>query len=117
MSFSPSSRALVLSAVACSSGSLDQLVYTMDYLNRAWPSDAEFEWAVQYLLGTGLIEERAPLRFRLTKQGKKLWKRTRGKGVITRFIDLVDLLPSGEQAAWTLDREAYNAAIHDYAGS
>jgi len=117
MSFSQSSRALVLSAVASSSGSLDRLVYTMDYLNRAWPSDAEFEWAVQYLLGTGLIEERAPLHFSLTKEGKKLWQRTRGKGAIQRFIELVDLLPSGEQAEWTLDREAYNDAIQDYAGS
>jgi hypothetical protein len=115
MAFDRASCALVLSAIALGGNSkLGDLVGTMDYLNRGWPSADQFESAVQELLGMGLIEESAPLRFKVTPEGRDLWKRTGRGGVIRRYLRVMPLLPLGSPRDWTLDREAYSAAEHDY---
>ena len=100
----------MLSAVAISRRSdLDGLVRAMDYLNRAWPTADEFEWAVQNLLGMGLLEERPRSRLRLTKAGRHLWKHGRGRD-IERFAHL-KLPPLGPRREWSLDRDAFEQAV------
>jgi hypothetical protein len=106
--------ALVLSAIARSSGHLRALVETMDYLNRANPSADDFERAIRLLLGTGLIEEKKPMSFRLTELGRNTWKQTGGSGDIDRFVRLARTLNLAAPAPWTLDRSAYAAAEADY---
>jgi hypothetical protein len=105
--------ALVFSAIAVGpSSSLKDIVGTMDYLNRGWPSATEFEQAVGELLGMGLIEETAPLRLKLTREGRNVWKRTGRGGVIGRYVRVE--LPEGSPRAWTLDHAGYEAAERDY---
>jgi hypothetical protein len=90
----------------------------MDYLNRANPSADEFERAIRALLGTGLIEERQAMTFRLTERGRTSWKQTGRGGTIDRFVRLADTLSLGApEEQWTLDREAYAAAEAAYFGS
>lgn len=109
--------ALVLCAIAISSGRLRPLVHTMDYLNRGNPSADEFEQAIRALLGTGLIEERKPMSFRLTERGHTTWEQTGRDGDIDRFVRLAHTLTLGAPEPWTLDREAYAAAEAAYFGS
>jgi hypothetical protein len=105
--------ALVLSAIAVGpSSSLQDIVGTMDYLNRGWPSAGEFEQAIGELLGRGLIEEPALFRFKLTREGRNVWKRTGRGGVIERYIRVE--LPEGSARVWTFDHAAYKAAELEY---
>ena len=69
--------------------SLDELIFSADYLNRLIPSEVEVEDAVNHLMTAGLaaVDDR---RFRLTDEGRA-WLRRYGwqtRGPIDAWIDL-----------------------------
>lgn len=109
-------RGLVFSAIAMRQNEdLEAIIGAADYLNRTVLTPSEFEEGIRALLGAQLIEETAPLRFRLTESGRDLWASTGSDGVITRFIRVIKLLPVDVPSVdWTVDRQAFEDAEAGY---
>ena len=108
---------LLLSSVAISDSrkgaSLRAILDASDYLNHGRLGASELEHAVQRLLGSELIEEVAPNRFRLSPAGRAIWKETGWQnGVIDRFVSVAPLLDLGPWRPWTLDRAAFENAAY-----
>ena len=68
---------------------LSAVVFSLDYLNRTMPSEAEFETSVQRLGACGLIKVSSK-GFRQTRTGGALLKRFGPRtGVITIMVELM----------------------------
>jgi len=100
---------------------LSAVVFSLDYLNRTMPSEAEFETSVQRLGACGLIKVSSK-GFRRTRTGGALLKRFGTRtGVITIMVELMSAwdglsMPVADrQFRFTLKPGEWQRAQADYA--
>lgn len=109
--------AVVLHAIAAlgrRGNDLYGIVYEADYANRMVYERQEMEEALQRLIGSGLIVDKAG-RFMATPAGRTVYRRTRFRSVHERLrrivAHLIDHVPCTPTADWNMRTGAYESAV------
>jgi hypothetical protein len=103
-------------ALPVTGAALADVLAAADFLHHSVPSREELETSVRRLAGAGLIIAEDDL-IQVAPPGEQLW-RTRpfsglSSAVMTLQTQLNRLSVPGE-ADWSLDEQAYNAAVREY---
>jgi hypothetical protein len=103
-------------ALPVTGATLADVLAAADFLHHSVPSREDLETSVRRLAGAGLIIAEDDL-IRVAPPGEQLW-RTRpfsglSSAVMTLQAQLNRLAEPGE-ADWSLDEQAYNAAVREY---
>ncbi|WP_229075748.1 hypothetical protein [Actinoplanes sp. DH11] len=103
-------------ALPVSGATLADLLAAADFLHHSVPSREDLEESVRRLSGAGLITVDDDM-FEVAPAGEQLWRTRPFSGLSSAVMTLQAQLNRGPEpgdADWTLDEQAYAAALREY---